>query len=335
MSVLDMDVSARRSPQSIRKRRFAVVRRGFDPDQVQSYLEQIAGWIEQLESELHTAREDLEAAGRRAEQPVDPYGRLGTRVAELMRTAEEQAERIRRDAEEEASRKLDDLQGEIERIREESRTRVERLQREADDEATRMRTEAAQTLERARAEANAVLAALTGQRDMLVGELRNTRTRLSNLVDEIDATVGATPLFPREPASAPLQPSPPASPFAAEPESTLNTRDLEVQDPFGTTGPESPLFDDFAGGPSYEGTGTGRPLFEDTEFRPRGLDGLGGSNSGRPASFDLPPGEPLDLGAYVEDENETTPTIDLSLPDIPSFEDEDETEGEGEGTAGR
>ena len=37
MSVLDMDVSVRRTPQSIRKRRFAVVRRGFDPDQVQQF----------------------------------------------------------------------------------------------------------------------------------------------------------------------------------------------------------------------------------------------------------------------------------------------------------
>jgi DivIVA domain-containing protein len=405
MSVLDMDISARRTPQSIRKRRFAVVRRGFDPDQVQVYLEQIAGWIEQLESELHTAREELDAAARRAEQPVDPYNRLGARVAELMRTAEEQAERIQREAEEEASRKLDDLQTEVDRIRTEARAGAERLRREAEEEATRLqaeagqtleraRTEAAQTLERARAEANSVLASLTGQRDMLVTELRGTRRRLSDLVVAIDATVQATPSIPAmmegTPASgpkvafdpwatppvAPEPPEPPVPPRTAEsaesPEQPRATATVEPPpaspepapppvasapaptwerpedafdepDPFAVP-PEGGLFDDFATGPSYEGIGTGQPVFDDPELRPRPqggapgtpgfasngfqAGGIGGSDIGEPASFELPAGEALDLGEYAEDdaEAEATPTIELSLPDIPLFGEEDDEE---------
>jgi DivIVA domain-containing protein len=340
MSILDMDISARRTPQSIRKRRFAVVRRGFDPDQVQGYLEQIAGWIEQLEAELHTAREEIDASVRRAEQPIDPYGRMGARVAELMRTAEEQAHRIRQEAEDEASRKLDDLQGEVARIREEARSGAARLQREAEEESNRVRAEAAQTLDRARAEANSVLAALTGQRDMLVAELRSTRTRLSELVDGIDATVGATPVFP---LGGPLDPwreiksgldfSPPAPPEERGPEPAPEPPPVRpVASPFDSDDSEehvdrraeAPLFDEFTEGPSYEGTGTGQPLFDDPEFRPRGFDVWESSDVGEPASFELPAGEALDLGGYAEDDPETTPTINLSLPDIPSFDDGEE-----------
>ena len=390
MSVLDMDISARRTPQSVRKRRFAVVRRGFDPDQVQSFLDQVAGWIEQLESELHTAQEELDAAARRADRPVDPYNQLGARVAELMRTAETQAERIQREAEDEATRKLDDLQTEVDRIRNESRSGAERLLREAEQEAARLqaeatqtleraRTEAAQTLERARAEANSVLASLTGQRDMLVTELRATRRRLSELVGTIDATVDATPAFPlsgpggrtfdpwADPPAAPQPPEPvhvaepvqqpepvhvaepvpqPEPMHVAEPaeasaaEAPDHFDPFEGPDPFAPPPAESALFDDFATGPSYEGAGTGEPLFDDPGLRPHShgetgrqsgsatngfqAGGIGPSDIGERASFELPAGEALDLGQYAEDEPEVTPTIELSLPDIPSFDDEED-----------
>src|SRR6266581_2704893 len=378
MSVLDMDISARRTPQSVRKRRFAVVRRGFDPDQVQSFLDQVAGWIEQLESELHTAQEELDAAARRADRPVDPYNQLGARVAELMRTAETQAERIQREAEDEATRKLDDLQTEVDRIRNESRSGAERLLREAEQEAAplqaeatqtleRARTEAAQTLERARAEANSVLASLTGQRDMLVTELRATRRRLSELVGTIDATVDATPAFPlsgpggrtfdpwADPPAAPQPPEPvhvaepvqqPEPMHVAEPaeasaaEAPDHFDPFEGPDPFAPPPAESALFDDFATGPSYEGAGTGEPLFDDPGLRPHShgetgrqsgsatngfqAGGIGPSDIGERASFELPAGEALDLGQYAEDEPEVTPTIELSLPDIPSFDDEED-----------
>ena len=412
MSVLDMDISTRRTPQSVRKRRFAVVRRGFDPDQVQTFLDQVAGWIEQLESELHTAREELDVAARRAQQPVDPYNRLGARVAELMRTAEEQAERIQREAEEEATRRLDDLQSEVDRIRNESRTGAERLRQEAEQEATRLqgeavqtleraRTEAAQTLDRARGEANSILASLTGQRDMLVTELRATRRRLSELVGSIDATVEATPAFPLsglagsqyDPWAEPPAPPAPQPPQAAQPsqqhapsdpserpepppvppppqlsdmpdvptrpqavEAPERPEPEELIDPFEGPDPFAPppsgtgLFDDFATGPSYEGAGTGQPLFDDPDLRPRtygdieppsGYEthgsngfqagGIGPAAIGEPTSFELPAGEAIDLTEYAEDDPEVTPTIELSLPDIPSFDDgEDEPESESE-----
>jgi len=307
-------------------------------------------------------------------------------------TAEEQAARIQQEAEQEASRKLDDLQGEVERIRNESRATADRLQREAEQESARLhaeatqtleraRAEAAQTLDRARAEANSVLASLTGQRDMLVTELRATRRHLSELVSSIDATVESTPAFPlsgpsgksfdpwaESPAAPPQPPEPVVVPESAEavaadphehvdPFAAPRTDPVAAPradtftepgagtfsdpDPFEAPAPEAGLFDDFATGPSYEGTGTGEPLFDDPDLRPsygeterpagyvsNGFQAGGVGHAefgGEPVSFELPEGEALDLGHYAEDDDEpeVTPTIELSLPDIPSFGDEE------------
>src|SRR5207248_7542101 len=154
----------------------------------------------------------------------------------------------------------------------------------------RARAEAAQTLDRARAEANSVLASLTGQRDMLVTDLRATRRRLSELVGSIDATVEATPAFPLagpggkpfdpwadSPAAtqAPHPPAPVQVPEPAEASSVQPPQPVHVPepvegpvaeapdhvdpfaglDPFAPPPSEAGLFDDFATGPSYEGAG--------------------------------------------------------------------------------
>ena len=56
MSILDMDVTARRDPAYIRSREFARVRKGYDPDQVRDFLHQLAGWFDDLETDLASAR---------------------------------------------------------------------------------------------------------------------------------------------------------------------------------------------------------------------------------------------------------------------------------------
>ena len=205
---------------------------------------------------------------------------------------------------------------------------------------------------------------------MLVTDLRATRRRLSELVGSIDATVEATPAFPLagpggkpfdpwadSPAGtqAPHPPAPVQVPEPAEASSVQPPQPVHVPepvegpvaeapdhvdpfaglDPFAPPPSEAGLFDDFATGPSYEGAGTGEPLFDDPDLRPRSYGdverpagygtngfqagGIGHAEYGEPASFELPAGENLDLGQYAEDEPEVTPTIELSLPDIPSF----------------
>ena len=107
MSILDLDVTTRRDPASIRTREFATVRKGYDPDQVRSFLDQLATWLDDLETDLATAR--AEAHTRRFEQPPpkvakvpeadDAFEAFGSRVADILRTAEDHAKRIREEAE--------------------------------------------------------------------------------------------------------------------------------------------------------------------------------------------------------------------------------------------
>src|SRR5947208_7896090 len=101
----DTDLVTRRDPKQIRARRFARVRKGYDPDQVRDFLDEVATWIEQLEAEMATTQQEVDAAARRS-QSQDPYGQLGSHVADLVRGAEEHSAKARREAEEEANRQV-------------------------------------------------------------------------------------------------------------------------------------------------------------------------------------------------------------------------------------
>src|SRR4051812_7813366 len=98
MSILDMDVTTPRGAGSVRTREFATVRKGYDPDQVRSYLDQLSAWIEDLQTDLAEARAEATMAARTARaEPApapappqeDPYAALGSRVADVIRSAEE------------------------------------------------------------------------------------------------------------------------------------------------------------------------------------------------------------------------------------------------------
>src|SRR5436190_6449415 len=175
MSILDMDVTTRRDPAYIRSRQFARVRKGYDPDQVRDFLPQLAGWFDDLEVDLASAHAEqlIRPAPEVVERPAstDPYSALGERVAEILRTAEQHAERVRTEAEETAQRVLDEARRESVRLRERAQKETEAVhqatqeqaeatRRSAQDEANRVTEEASRALEAARLEAERMLAGL-------------------------------------------------------------------------------------------------------------------------------------------------------------------------------
>lgn len=205
MSILDLDVTTRRDPASIRTREFATVRKGYDPDQVRSFLDQLATWLDDLETDLATAR--AEAHTRRFEQPPpkvskvpeadDAFEAFGSRVADILRTAEDHAKRIREEAEASVEHMLDEARQESQRMRTRAQEETDAMRtsaleyaestrRAAQEEADRVREDAATALENARVEAERTVAGLTERRSVLAAELHATRTRLMGIVTQLE-----------------------------------------------------------------------------------------------------------------------------------------------------
>jgi len=140
-------------PGQIRQAGFPTVRRGgYDPEQVHGYLDKLADWIDWYRSELATTRSRLE---RTEEEPQavapDPednaYVQLGHHAAEVLRVADQHAEKIRLEAQQIADQ-------EIERARERGR----KLLGDVEAEAARARRESHELLQQAQGRASAMLA---------------------------------------------------------------------------------------------------------------------------------------------------------------------------------
>ena len=62
MSSTELDLPLLPSAEQIRRREFATIRRGYDPEQVRDYLRQVAAQVETLERQVREARLEAESA---------------------------------------------------------------------------------------------------------------------------------------------------------------------------------------------------------------------------------------------------------------------------------
>jgi DivIVA domain-containing protein len=152
----------------IRVQRFPTVRRGYDPAAVEAFRTRVAEWLEtlrdenfRLKDELREARPQLAALTREDEAKMDDaYVELATRVADVIRSAEEYAQRVREEAEEEAKQRIAEatqsvvgVRDEAEQARLEASVEAERVRQDASVESERVRQAAATDAERVRQEA--------------------------------------------------------------------------------------------------------------------------------------------------------------------------------------
>ncbi len=126
----DLDLPLLPSAEQIRRREFATVRRGYDPDQVRDYLHHVSSQVETLEQELRETRMQTDTKASRADGDVhqdddtsaaasghpsfvaapeampgdDGYGRLAERFTEMIRAADEQSTKVVEEAQAEAAR---------------------------------------------------------------------------------------------------------------------------------------------------------------------------------------------------------------------------------------
>jgi DivIVA domain-containing protein len=195
MPTSDLDMPLLPSAEQIRRREFATVRRGYDPQQVRVYLTSIAKQVGTLERELSQLRLEVGSAAARgqaddrsmappepsasgpalaADESVDPYDALSKRFATLIEMADQEAERILENARSESEDTLDQARSEADRIRVDAQAHAEEARQEGTD-----------LLESARIESDRMLVGLAERRHGLVTQLEEMRTKLLAVADDL------------------------------------------------------------------------------------------------------------------------------------------------------
>ena len=250
MSPAELDVPLVPSAEQIRRRMFASVRRGFDPDQVRDYLEQIADQVERLEQGLKETKLEAESAKAgaskaqvAAQASKDPYKDLSSRMADLIRAADEQAQKLLADAHSEAARVLGEARGEADRIRTDAQARAEEA-----------RYQGSEALRRAREEADRALAGLSSRREKLILQLQEMQSKLLGVARELE-----TAIDPNEQAVADLFSESPttrgAAPPASKGSSTERAPQARAPAPAASE-PIDPRYEDLWASPEAEAAST-------------------------------------------------------------------------------
>ncbi len=179
MSATNLDLPVLISADQIRRREFVTIRRGYDPDQVRAYLEQLADQMEVMRSMMREARLEAETAVRAAAEPrLDPYEQLAARVSNVIREADGAAEKIRTQALSDAEQVTNQARAEADRISTDAQARAEEA-RERADTAVRL----------AREEADRTIGGLATRRDALVGQLASMQERLLGVAQDLESAM--------------------------------------------------------------------------------------------------------------------------------------------------
>jgi DivIVA domain-containing protein len=250
----DLDLPLLPSADQIRRRKFATVRRGYDPDQVDDYLKQVAEQVEALETDLRDERLNAvrqrpgtEAPEQVAERPAAmmtppaaatttapeteeaAYERISKRFASVLKSADEEAQKLIDQARAEATKLLDDARAEADRIRVDAQANAEQA-----------RSTSAAELAKAREEADRVLGGLEQRRESLLGQMHEMQSRLLAVAQNLEIpdggetqgahttapAQGSTPTPQQQPSTAPA--SEPSTDRAA---TTPETVDVSEQQP--------------------------------------------------------------------------------------------------------
>ena len=214
----DLDLPLLPSAEQIRRRKFATVKRGYDPDQVHEYLNQVAIQVETLETDLRDERmgassragEAVAAAPPKA-APAPPvaaanteaaYEQLSKRFASVLKAAAAEAQALIDKARAESTKLLGDARIEADKIRVDAQANAEEA-----------RAKSAAELERARQEADRVLGGLEARREAMLSQMHDMQSRLLNVAKELEvpddgpAAPGAHAATPEK--ATPAQATPP------------------------------------------------------------------------------------------------------------------------------
>lgn len=114
------------SPLEIRKHEFSTAFRGYDKSEVASFMESLAGDIEELLEENRQLKEKI----KQAQDKLDSYAKIENTLQSTLVTTQETAEQIKNSAQEKADLIIRRAGNEAERIIQEAYERVSELRRE-------------------------------------------------------------------------------------------------------------------------------------------------------------------------------------------------------------
>lgn len=225
------------SPSEVTNASFQMVRRGYDPVEVQAFARAVGAELQRLSAENTSLRTQLAESERRASTEIDENTVtefLGEETTRLLQAARDTAAGVVLRAEEKASVVVDKANDEAEKLRTAARSDAGAERREARDEARRLLADANSTrdttlaeLARRRDLACSQLDEMLNGRDVLVQTLADVASVAGELIGRLDA-ISADPsdfvnLDPNAPAGSELP---------VDPNAVLAVRAGEV----GTTG---------------------------------------------------------------------------------------------------
>jgi DivIVA domain-containing protein len=178
--------SSRLSSGDVAKATFSPSRRGFDPREVRSYLEQVARELAAAERRIAELREHVADAERRAAHPVldedTLTDALGARSAAILKSAHEEAQHVVTAAQARGSELLGEAQDRAASVVVEAQARSAATVAEAEHTATTIETEARGTAERlkdsARSNGDALVDRAREQGRAIVDEAQETRKKI-------------------------------------------------------------------------------------------------------------------------------------------------------------
>jgi cell division septum initiation protein DivIVA len=198
--------SSRLAIGDIARHSFAIVRRGFDTDEVRSYLQSVSRSLEALEEREQELRDAVAEAEERAAHPVVDEATLtaslGHHSAQILRHAHEEAARIVAQAQEGAATMLRETQTQVEELQANteaaSAERVAQVEllvanahQEAREESERILAEAATDgdalVSRAKDEGRALLEQVQEARRRVLADLAARRRALGIQIEQLRA----------------------------------------------------------------------------------------------------------------------------------------------------
>jgi DivIVA domain-containing protein len=137
-------------PADIAEKRFAVAKRGYDAGEVRLFLKSLADHVKKLQGEVEWERARGQHLERRKESAQDAaYGRLSRDFQDVVKAADQAAQRVLASAEEEARMMISSVRRRAEATEQAARAAAEKIaaaaRRQADDilEGARAQAEAA------------------------------------------------------------------------------------------------------------------------------------------------------------------------------------------------